>query len=94
MDKHTKHMDTERVSILETDLELNSKFFDAKSDFPSSFIMAASIYMIVLLCPVQFSSVTQSCLTLCNPMNCSTPGLPVYPGSLPWIESIQLPEST
>ena len=27
---------------------------------------------------VQFSSVTQSCLTLCNPMDCSTPGLPVY----------------
>ena len=25
----------------------------------------------------QFSSVTQSCLTLCYPMNCSTPGLPV-----------------
>ena len=25
----------------------------------------------------QFSSVTQSCLTLCDPMNCSTPGLPV-----------------
>ena len=31
-----------------------------------------------------FSSVTQSCLTLCNPMNCSTPGLPVHH---------QLPES-
>ena len=27
---------------------------------------------------VQFSSFTQSCLTLCNPMNCSTPGLPVH----------------
>ena len=27
---------------------------------------------------VQFSSATQSCLTLCNPMNCSTPGLPVH----------------
>ena len=27
---------------------------------------------------VQFSSVTQSCPTLCNPMNCSTPGLPVH----------------
>ena len=26
----------------------------------------------------QFSSVTQSCLTLCDPMNCSTPGLPVH----------------
>ena len=30
---------------------------------------------------VQFSSVTQSCLTLCNPMNCSTPGLPVLTNS-------------
>ena len=26
---------------------------------------------------VQFSSVAQSCLTLCNPKNCSTPGSPV-----------------
>ena len=26
----------------------------------------------------QFSSVTQSCLTLCNPTNCSMPGLPVH----------------
>ena len=33
----------------------------------------------------QFSSVTQSFLTLCDPMNCSTPGLPVHH---------QLPEST
>ena len=30
------------------------------------------------LLDVQFSSVTQSCLTLCNPMNHSTPGLPVH----------------
>ena len=35
---------------------------------------------------VQFSSVAQSCLTLCNPMDCSMPGLPVHP-ELP--ESIQ-----
>ena len=27
---------------------------------------------------VQFSSAAQSCLTLCNPMNCSIPGLPVH----------------
>ena len=33
---------------------------------------------------VQFSSLTQSCPTLCNPMNHSTPGLPVH----------QLPEFT
>ena len=33
----------------------------------------------------KFSSVAQSCTTLCDPMNCSTPGLPVHN---------QLPEST
>ena len=27
---------------------------------------------------MQFSSVAQSCLTLCDPMNCSTTGLPVH----------------
>ena len=32
-----------------------------------------------------FSSVSQSCPTLCDPMNCSTPGLPVHH---------KLPEST
>ena len=31
-----------------------------------------------VLSSVQFSSVTQPCPTLCNPMNCSTPGLPVH----------------
>ena len=34
---------------------------------------------------LQFSSVTQSCPTLCHPMDCSTPGLPVHH---------QLPECT
>ena len=34
----------------------------------------------VYLCQriTQFSSVTQSCPTFCNPMDCSTPGLPVH----------------
>ena len=39
----------------------------------------------VCVCMYQFSSVTQSCPTLCDPMNHSTPGLSVYH---------QLPEST
>ena len=38
-----------------------------------------------LLYSVQFSSVAQSCPTLCDPMNCSTPGLSVHH---------QLPEPT
>ena len=41
----------------------------------------------------QFSSVAQSCPTLCNPMNCSTSGLPVHhqlpaPTKLMSIESV------
>ena len=32
----------------------------------------------LILSSVQFSSVTQLCLTLCDPMNRSTPGLPVH----------------
>ena len=32
----------------------------------------------VRISSVQFSSVTQPCQTLCDPMNCSTPGLPVH----------------
>ena len=28
--------------------------------------------------PVQFNSVAQLCLTLCNPMDCRTPGFPVH----------------
>ena len=31
-----------------------------------------------LLASVQFSSVAQSCPTLCDPMNCKMPGLPVH----------------
>ena len=27
---------------------------------------------------IQFSSATQSCLTLCDPMDCSMPGFPVH----------------
>ena len=40
---------------------------------------ATCIYMLTMYSSsVQFSSVAQSCLTLCDPMNCSTPGLPVH----------------
>ena len=38
--------------------------------------MAKSFISFLNMC--QFSSVTHSCLTLCNPMGCSTQGLPVH----------------
>ena len=44
--------------------------------------MKSVVYLIrtalALMSSVQFSSVTQSCLTLCDPMDHSTPGLPVH----------------
>ena len=44
------------------------------------------------LSSVQFSSVPQSCLTLCDPMHCSMPGLPVHHQlwSSPKLMSIEL----
>ena len=33
---------------------------------------------VIFISSVQFSSVTQLCPTLCDPINCSTPGLPVH----------------
>ena len=41
---------------------------------------------------VQFSSVTQSCPALCDPMDCSTPGLPVH-HQLPEFTQTQCPLS-
>ena len=58
-----------------------------KQTFPKEDIQMATKHMkrCSTLLIIQFSSVAQSCLTLCNPMNCSMPGLPVH---------YQLPEST
>ena len=39
-------------------------------------LIISLLFLIILI--VQFSSVAQSCLTHCNPMDCSMPGLPVY----------------
>ena len=44
------------------------------------------------LCLLQFSSVAQSCLTLCNPMNHSTPGLPC-PSPTPGVHPYPCPLS-
>ena len=43
-----------------------------------SFQTSGSFPMSWLFKSVQFSSVAQSCLTLCDPMDCSTPGFPVH----------------
>ena len=46
--------------------------------FLETFKCFVIIYCIIHSNTFHFSSVAQSYLTLCNPMNCSTPGLPVH----------------
>ena len=49
--------------------------------FPKNFFFFSNHDYFIPLYPSffsSFSSVTQSCLTLCDPMNCSMPGLPVH----------------
>ena len=53
-------------------------FFVPKSKAGPSSQLENPIFCILLLSSVQFSPVAQSCPTLWDPMNRSTPGLPVH----------------
>ena len=55
--------------VLEFKFAVNSEIFAGNNYFHIAFLVLS----------VQFSSVAQSCPTLCNSMNRSTPGLPVHP---------------
>ena len=44
----------------------------------SAFFVVQFSHPAITTTSVQFSSVAQLCPTLCDPMNCSTPGLPVH----------------
>ena len=72
-------------------LNLNSRFSSPSFHSPNPttyshlsfwliFTSKALFYHVILgfQCLVQFSSVTQSCPTLCDPRDCITPGLPVH----------------
>ena len=45
---------------------------------PWSLLKSVTFPMSQLYASVQFTSVAQSCPTLCDPMDCSTPGFPVH----------------
>ena len=54
-------------------------FFKKRNKKQWSKVCLSAIFLcIALVDSVQFSSVAQSCPTLWDPMNCSTPGLPVH----------------
>ena len=47
------------------------------NEHPGLIFPSSCIKRILILLVDQFSSVAQSCPTPCDPMNCSTPGLPI-----------------
>ena len=69
-----KDMHTEREKMLESSKQIPT-LTKAAQNFPKGIQIAKRRF--------KFSSLTQTCTTLCNPMKRSTPGLPV-----------QLPEFT
>ena len=46
------------------------------------------LYMTCYYTSVHFNSVAQSCLTLCKPMDCSTPGFPVHHQLISSVQSL------
>ena len=95
--------DTKRVSPLFSHLpqdnvhlqlsSLESKFFDIFFSVPLTFPPAFVILywnIIALQCSGQFSSVAKLCLTLCDPMDCSMPGLPLHHQLLEFIQTYVL----
>ena len=77
---------------------LNVPFLTSVSKFLIFFFYIFSQGEVIQICGIesylyiQFSSVTQSCPTLCDPMNRSTPGLPVH-HHLPECTQTQRPSS-
>ena len=57
-----------KIPFLKVDYKNKYKTYKALSIGP--------VYQIIII--IQFSSVTQSCPTLCDPMDCSSLGLPVH----------------
>ena len=78
--------------------ELNTQMWIKKKNFSGCECVRACVYIckeksIALNAYIrQFSSVTRSCPTPCDPMDCSTPGIPV-PSPTPWACSNSCPSS-
>ena len=58
------------------DLLQSSGYYEVCISFKKAF--KVSSLMVVVILNIHFSLVTQSCPTLCNPMDCSMPGLLVH----------------
>ena len=80
---HANGVHNIQISFLQKHHSVSNKLFCMHLSCPFAvwvffFLSHLSFSLRFLYANYQFSSVAQSCLTLCNPMNRSTPGLPVH----------------
>ena len=66
------------MSIFWGDTKTLSRLFASKCTFVCFSFICKNLCLKASHLPVQVSSVAQSCLTVCDPMDCSTPGFPVH----------------
>ena len=75
IDPHPSWAATVLICVIKTLLFLNFHTEWTESVCVSGFFL---LVVLEIHSRCQFSSVAQSCLTLCNPMDCSMPGFPVH----------------
>ena len=69
----TKHQESQKEKLLNRDRAIEKKCMGYKEERSSGMDWETGIDIHTVCC----CSVTKSCLTLCNPMDCSMPGFPV-----------------
>ena len=72
-DETTLMAENEELKSLLMKVKMESEKVDLKLNIQKMRIIASSP-----ITSIHFSSVTQLCLTFCDPMDCSTPGFPVH----------------
>ena len=66
------------IPVTSNSADLEGLVLKTKNASTRGHIISHLNWKLRFLLTFQFSSVTQSCPTLCDPMDCSTPGLPVH----------------
>ena len=78
MDREAWHAEIHGVAKSQTRLSNLTETINVDDDYSHEIKRCLLLGRKAMLNLDQFSSVAQSYPTLCNPMNCSTPGLPVH----------------
>ena len=76
-----------QASLSITNCQSLLKVMSIKLVMPSNHLILCCPLLLLPSEDIHFSSLTQSCLTLCNPMNHSMPGLPVHYQLLEFIQT-------